>query len=99
MLCENGYKVTAIARDNESSKFCTNIVDLKWLTRDIASSPLSIDELKEFDTIIHLAGATEGRGDDYQLHFCANEMTTTGMANHHSTSIKKFIFASSQVGR
>ena len=31
------------------------------------------------------------------MHFLANEMTTVGLASQHTKSIKKFIFASTQV--
>ena len=95
-LCDNGYNVTAIVRNED---FCTSykqIQNINFLIRDIAFTPLTADEACCYDTIIHLAGATE-EGDDSQLHFLANEMTTIGLANQHTNSIRKFIYASSQV--
>lgn len=96
-FCKLGYNVTAIARDQDSHTHIQKHKNLNWLFRDIAFAPLTSEEASCYDTVIHLAGATEGRGDDTQMHFLANEMTTVGLANHHTKSIKKFIYASTQV--
>jgi len=97
VLCKRGYNITAIARDQNSHLNFKQHENLNWLYRDIALSPLTCEEASYYDTIIHLAGATEGRGDDVQMHFLANEMTTVGLASQHTRSIKKFIYASTQV--
>lgn len=96
-LCNYGYNVTAIARNQDSNLPVQQHKHLNWLFRDIAVSPLTCEEVSGHDTVIHLAGATEGRGDDIQMHFLANEMTTVGLASQHTRSIKKFIYASTQV--
>lgn len=97
ILCEHGYKVTAISRHQETYLPLRDHQNLNWIFRDIAFSPLTSEEASCYDTIIHLAGATEGRGDDSQMHFLANEMTTVGLASQQTRAIKKFIYASSQV--
>ena len=96
-LCKHGYNVTAIARNQDSHLPIKQHKHLNWLFRDIAVSPLTCEEASGHDTIIHLAGATEGRGDDIKMHFLANEMTTIGLASQHTSSIKRFIYASTQV--
>ena len=97
VLTQRGYNVTGIIRNKESCLPYPKIENLSWLVRDIAHSPLTDEEANAYDTIIHLAGATEGRGDDRRMHFLANEMTTIGLISHQSKSINKFIYASSQV--
>lgn len=96
-LCKHGYNITAIARNQESHLPIKQHKHLNWLFRDIAVSPLTCEEISGHDTVIHLAGATDRRGDNSHMHLLANEMTTLGLASQHSNSIKKFIYTSSQV--
>lgn len=96
-LSKHDYNVTAIARDQNSYSHLQQQKNLNWVFRDIALSPLTHEEASYFDTVIHLAGATEGRGDDIRMHCLANEMTTIGLASQYKGSINKFIYASTQV--
>ena len=96
-LCLQGYNVTALSKSSKTCPSISNNNQPTWLIRDIASSPLTTEEADLYDTIIHLAGATEGRGDDRRMHFSANEQTTVGITSQRSENVKKFIYASSQV--
>ena len=97
-LVNYGYTVALVAREENDSLLClSESPSFKIIFRDIALHPFTDDELLPFDTIIHLAGATEGKGDSPCLHFSANEMTTFGLTCHNCRSIKKFIYTSSQV--
>lgn len=96
-LCHLGYNVTGISRTWQACKDSPQLHNLKWLVRDISTIPITTEEACCFDTIIHLAGATEGRGEDRYMHLYANEMTTIGLTSHEAPSIEKFIFTSTQV--
>ena len=96
-LCQHGYHITAIARNQDSHVAIKQHKHINWLFRDIAVSPLTCEEVSGHDTVIHLAGATDRRGDSSRMHCLANEMTTVGLASQYSNTIKKFIYTSSQV--
>ena len=59
-FCKRGHNVTAIARDQHSYPCLQQHENLNWIFRDIAFAPLTFEETSFYDTVIHLAGATEG---------------------------------------
>ena len=58
---------------------------------------MTINEEGGFDVILRLAGATEGKRGEGQLHLLADEINATGLASQHATSIKKFVYSESKV--
>ena len=61
-LVNYGYTVVVARRKRFSTLFIES-PSFKIIFRDIALHSFTDDELLPFDTIIHLAGATEGKGD------------------------------------
>ena len=96
-LCAEGYNVTGIVRSMQVRSTLPEKRNLQWLVRDLSINQITTQEANCFDTIVHLAGATDRRGEDLLMHLHANEMTTIGLTMHDSKSVNKFIFASSQV--
>jgi len=69
---------------------------LAWIRRDLSRERLAAVELKDVDTIFHLAGATLGAGDDECLFCEANEATTVGLLKECAGKVQKFVHVSSQ---
>ena len=91
-----GYRVIAIDR-NIKPKYINLSENVTWIVQDIVQDGLQLSDINGIDTVIHLAGATLGIGEDEWRFLIANEATTVRLLQTCAKQIDKFIFASSQV--
>lgn len=95
-LAAAGHDVTAIGRCPAPGQFISTR-NVAWIERDFAETGLDAAEISHIDTVVHLAGATLGAGQDEWRFLVANEATTVRLLQACAGHAKKVIFASSQV--
>lgn len=91
-----GYCVIAIDR-NTRPKYINLSENVTWVVQDIARDGLQLSDINDVDTVIHLAGATIGAGEDEWHFLMVNEATTVRLLQACANQVNKLIFASSQV--
>ena len=95
-LAASGYDVRAVDRCRAPEKWISNS-RVGWIQRDLARESLSVEEVLGVDSVLHLAGATLGAGEDESVFLNANEATLVHLLRSCAGRINKFILASSQV--
>ena len=94
-LVSLGYKIVVIDRNAKPIDLQNN-ENVTWIRKDIAVEVIHNNEINDIDTVIHLAGATLGAGEDEWRFLSSNESTTTRLLQVCSERINKFIYASTQ---
>lgn len=96
-LLSQGHKVVAVARGPVTRKFA-GYANLRWIKKDLAVDELTAEELSDVETIFHLAGTKElGESQDETVFLRANEEATLKILLASAKSVKKIIFASTQM--
>jgi len=95
-LIKEGQDIIAIARRDVPSVYESH-PKVRWINRDIAKEGLVELEWSNLDAVVHLAGATLGRGNDEFEFLQANEQTLVRLLQATVKYCSHFVFASSQV--
>lgn len=102
MLMERGHDVVGLDSDLfEECTFAGQLADVRAIqtdTRDFSAAKLSLDELSQFDAIIHLAGLSNDPLGDYRPHLTQdiNYLASVNLAQMaKQAGVKRFLFASS----
>ncbi len=93
---DSNEKIYALARDLNKTLPVDN-KSIEWIEFDLSKDLIDISNLDKITTVIHLAGATLGAGDDEMMHLQSNELTTFNLLRSVSNHCCDFIYASSQV--
>jgi len=95
-LVAEGNEVVAVAR-REAPQTLESHPSVHWHIQDIMQGRINLDDLPDIETVIHLAGATLGAGQDEAMFLQSNELTTVHLLQSLASHVDRFIFASSQV--
>lgn len=95
-LLAEGWEIRGVGRSAFPLSL-THHDKLTWIVRDLSTAGLLPEEMEGVDTIVHLAGATLGAGKDERLFLSTNEATTVNLLYGWPRSVKRLIYASSQV--
>jgi UDP-glucose 4-epimerase len=95
-LLAEGWEVRAVGRSPIPVSLA-NYRSLTWIVRDLSQESLLFREMEGVDTVFHLAGATLGAGKDERLFLATNEATTVRLLQAWPASVKRLVYASSQV--
>ncbi len=95
-LINSDEKIFALTR-NISNSDLLNHENIEWIEADLSIDLIDISKLDSISSVIHLAGATLGAGNDEKEHFNSNELTTLNLLQSISNHCKNIIYTSSQV--
>ena len=94
-LVADGQDVVALARNRNSMQGLINPL-IKWIFQDFTEDAVPLEALVGVTSVVHLAGETLGAGEDEMTFLGANEQTTIKIAKSLTSTVDRFIYASTQ---